>query len=36
MRRTIHVAVVVVLVPVAMIGAPPTSSQETGPEMLHR
>jgi glucose/arabinose dehydrogenase len=35
MRRTILVAAVVVLVPVAMIGAPPASSQETGPEMLH-
>jgi aldose sugar dehydrogenase len=35
MRRTILVAAVVVLAPVAMIGAPPASSQETGPEMLH-
>jgi glucose/arabinose dehydrogenase len=35
MRRTILVAAVVVLVPVAMIGAPPASSQETGPEMLN-
>jgi glucose/arabinose dehydrogenase len=34
MRRTILVAAAVVLVPVAMIGAPPASSQ-TGPEMLH-
>jgi glucose/arabinose dehydrogenase len=35
MRRTILVAAVVVLAPVGMIGAPPASSQETGPEMLH-
>jgi aldose sugar dehydrogenase len=35
MRRTILVAAVVLLVPVGMIGAPPASSQETGPEMLH-
>ena len=35
MRRTILVATVVLLVPVAMIGAPPASSQQTGPEMLH-
>jgi aldose sugar dehydrogenase len=35
MRRTILVAAVVVFVPVGMIGAPPASSQQTGPEMLH-
>ena len=35
MRRTMLVAAVVVLAPVGMIGAPPASSQETGPEMLH-
>jgi aldose sugar dehydrogenase len=35
MRRTILVAAVVVLVPAGMIGAPPASSQGTGPEMLH-
>jgi glucose/arabinose dehydrogenase len=35
MRRTILGAAVVVLVPLAMMSAPPASSQETGPEMLH-
>jgi aldose sugar dehydrogenase len=36
MRRTILVAAAtVVLVPGGLIGAPPASSQETGPEMLH-
>jgi hypothetical protein len=36
MRRTILVAAVAVLVPVAMIGAPPASSQNTDAEMVHR
>jgi glucose/arabinose dehydrogenase len=35
MRRTILGAALVVLVPLAMMSAPPASSQETGPEMLH-